>query len=412
MKRIFKSTVLFIAAFATILGGCSSPETSSAKKQYVVMLSMDGFRWDYASRVETTHLDQIAAAGVKAEYVKPVFPTKTFPNHYAMATGLYADHHGIVHNTFYCPEQEKMFTPSNRETVENGEFYHGEPIWVTAEKQGVRTASYFWVGSEADIGGVHPSVWKKYDGSVPFQARIDSVISWLNNPEDARPQLITFYFQEPDATGHRYGPDSKQIDSLVTELDALVGYLVEELEKLPFYDQINLIITSDHGMGETSSDRFVNLSQYIDKQHIEGIYGSSPVFHVDIVDHQSDSVVQSLEKADHVSVWRKNEIPERLNYGNNPRIADLVILADNSWSIGWEDISEENQIGGAHGWDNQWKDMHTIFYAMGPAFVTNHNHPPLEVVDLYPLIAEILNLKPANVDGRKERIENMLVKNK
>lgn len=399
------SLVLCLLISITFWGCVSDPQN---EKQYVVMLSMDGFRWDYAGRVQTPYLDQIANNGVKAEYVIPAFPTKTFPNHYSMATGLYPDNHGIVHNTFYCSDLGMKFTPSDRQTVENGEFYGGEPIWVTAEKQGVKTASYFWVGSEADIEGMYPSTWKKYDGSVPFKARIDSVVSWLKRPAGVRPHLITFYFQEPDVTGHRFGPDSRQIDSLVAELDALVGYLLDELQQLPFYDQINLIVTSDHGMGETSPRRFVNLANYVYDRHIEGIYGSSPVYHIDIVEDQLDSVFNVLHEIENISVWRKNEVPQRLNYGQNARVADLVVLADNSWSMGWEEPADIITIGGAHGWDNSWKDMHTVFYATGPAFKTGYVHGHIEVVDLYPLITEIMDLEARKVDGKIERITGML----
>ncbi len=216
--------ILPIALFSLVFlfTSCGSERKIPAEEQYVVMLSMDGFRWDYASRVETPWLDYIAANGVNAEYVKPAFPSKTFPNHYSMATGLYPDNHGIVDNNFTCPVNG-TYRLGDRESVENGAFYGGEPVWVTAEKQNVTAASFFWVGSEAPVQGIQPTYWKRFDGSVPFTSRMDTVISWLQLEEESRPRLVTFYFQEPDSQGHRTGPESPEIDVLVMELDSLVG---------------------------------------------------------------------------------------------------------------------------------------------------------------------------------------------
>jgi len=210
------------------------------------MLSMDGFRWDYPDIAETPNLDYIKEHGVKAQSLKPSFPTKTFPNHYTMITGLYPDHHGIIHNNFYDPEKEMYYRTSNREAVQNGEFYGGEPIWVTAENQDIITASYFWIGSEAAVRGVKPTYWKIYEHHFPYTQRIDSVIYWLELPEDERPHLITWYMDEPDSKGHRYGPESTEIKETITYLDSLVGVFLNRLQELPIHENINIIITSDH----------------------------------------------------------------------------------------------------------------------------------------------------------------------
>jgi predicted AlkP superfamily pyrophosphatase or phosphodiesterase len=370
---------------------------------------MDGFRWDYASRVETPWLDYIAERGVKAEYSQPAFPTKTFPNHYSMATGLYPDNHGIVDNNFTCPING-TFQISDRSSVENAAFYQGEPIWVTAEQQNVISASYFWVGSEAPVKGMRPTYWKRYDGNVPFTNRMDTVISWLKLEEMHRPRLITFYFQEPDSQGHATGPDSKEINQLVMQLDSLVGVFIRQLETLPYYNKINLIITSDHGMTEISSEKFIDISAYTPREWFERSHGGNPMMHVTPKDGMMDSVYSILQDVENINVWKKDEVPARLNYGKHERIEQLIILADSSWSIGWGKPRESYYTGGAHGWDNANKDMHTIFYAMGPAFKQNYKHPPIEVVDIYPLITTILGLEPAEVDGKAERVEGMLLK--
>lgn len=385
-----------------------SANRNRSREPYVVMLSMDGFRWDYASRVPTPNLDRIAAQGVMAEYVKPAFPTKTFPNHYSMATGLYPDNHGIVANNFYCPELDLVYRLGDRQSVENGAFYGGEPIWVTAQKQGMITASYFWVGSEAPIQGIQPTYWKRYDNDVPFGDRIDTVVTWLSLPVEKRPRLITFYFNEPDSQGHDFGPDAPEIDAMVMHLDSLVGVLLDKLSQLPIARQINLIVTSDHGMTPISTDRHIDLSQHVRREWFDRSHGGSPMFLLKPVEGKKEEVYRILKEVPNLSVWKSGEVPARLNYGQNPRTLDLVVLADSTWSLGWGPPRGTFFTGGNHGWDNAQKDMHTIFYAMGPAFRRNHRHPPIEVVDLYPLIARILRLQPATVDGRLERTIRML----
>ncbi len=377
-------------------------------EQYVLMLSMDGFRWDYADRVATPNLDKIAAMGVKADYVKPAFPSKTFPNHYSMATGLYPDNHGIVNNNFYCPDLDLTYRLGDRVSVENGKFYGGEPIWVTAENQGMIAASYFWVGSEAPVRGVQPTYWKRYQQSDPFEDRIDTVIYWLNLPIEQRPRLICLYFHEPDGIGHQKGPDSPEVNQAVARLDSLVGVLISKLQALPFGENINIIVTSDHGMTEVSTKKYVNLSDHVQRGWFVRTHGGNPLYSLQPKPEMADSVYRILSKVDNIHVWKTSDIPERLNYGKNPRTLDMVVLADSTWSVGWGPATARYYSGGAHGWDNAQKDMHTIFYARGPAFKTNHSHPFIEVVDLYPLIARILKLVPAQTDGRIERTLHML----
>ncbi len=384
----------------------SNSQSNEIEDNYTVVLSMDGFRWDYADRVSTPNLDFIAQNGVKADYVIPAFPTKTFPNHYTMATGLYPDNHGIVDNYFYCPDLKLRYSLGNRSAVENPDFYYGEPIWVTAENQNVTTASFFWVGSELPIQGVQPKYWKRYDHSITFEQRIDTVIYWLNLPKEKRPRLIMFYFDEPDSQGHTYGPDSQEIDVLVQRLDSLVGVLISGINELPHSKNVNLIVTSDHGMTETSMERNIDILDFIDKSLIKHYQGSNPVFSIEPIEGMLDSVYHILKNIEHIQVWKKDDIPDRLNYGKSKRIRDLIILADSSWSVQIGD-PRRYYIGG-HGWDNANKDMHTIFYAIGPDFKNNYSQPAFELVDLYPLIAKILGIKPAEIDGKLERVNSML----
>ncbi|MBN2173864.1 MAG: alkaline phosphatase family protein [Bacteroidales bacterium] len=399
-----KKFALFLIAIH-LFYGCSKRQTD--QKPYVVMLSMDGFRWDYTDKTYTPNFDKIAKMGVKAEYLKPSFPTKTFPNHYTIATGLYPDHHGIVLNSFYDPETERYYSISDREAVEDGSFYGGEPFWVTAEKQGVISGSFFWVGSEAEIDGARPTYWKKYDNSITYGQRIDSVIAWLSKPEEVRPHLILWYFDEPDHSGHEFGPDSEEIIPIIARLDSLLGVFLDKLEKLPISDQINFIVTSDHGMASVSDDRRVIFDELINMEWIEEIQGYNPNFNMKAKEGYVDSLFAQLSGIEHIKVWEAGTLPERLHYGMNPRTLDLVVMADSSWSVV---ISEDKSVGnGAHGYDNANPDMRTIFYGFGPVFKKNFISSHFDNVDIYPLICNILQLEPAINDGNFENVKNLLL---
>lgn len=374
-------------------------QTDTSHLNYVVVLSMDAFRWDYTNMTSTPTLDSITQVGVKASSLKPTFPSLTFPNHYSLATGLYPDNHGIVSNNFYDKTMDATYSIGNRKAVENGAFYDGEPIWVTAEKQGIKTASYYWVGSEAPIQGIQPAYWKKYDESIPFEDRIDTVIFWLQKPIDTRPRLIMCYFDEPDAIAHKYSPGSSEVNNMVSYLDSLVGVFIKKLNTLPHRSKIDFIIVSDHGMAPTSSERLIDLSKYLKKEWVSHSQGGNPITLIEAATNCSDSILQSLSANENLRAWKTSEIPSRLNYGKNPRTLDIVILANNTWSLSWGP-KKSSYTGGAHGYDNDEMDMHGIFFAVGPHFKAGYLHKQIEGVDLYPLLAKLLNLVPAPTDGK------------
>ena len=397
---------ILILVFTGFLFSCNSQQADERTKPYLVVLSMDGFRWDYTDYARTPNFDKIEKLGVKAKSMIPSFPTKTFPNHYTMATGLYPDNHGIVLNSFYDPEKNRHYKVSDRDAVEDGSFYGGEPIWVTAEKQGVKSASLFWVGSEAEIKGYTPSIWKQYEHKMPYGNRVDTVISWLQLPEPKRPHLIMWYFDEPDSEGHHSGPGGQKTFETVEYLDSLLGVFLNKLEQLPIAGQVNFIVTSDHGMCATSNDRAVMLNEYIDSEWVEEIQGNSPVWTVKAKVGFESQLAESLWNIEHISVWPSGQVPDRLHYGHNPRTLDFVVVADSAWSVFYN--STGLYFGGAHGYDNRNTDMHTIFYGTGPAFRNNYSQPTFTNVSLYPLMCEILELEAAPNDGRLEDIEGML----
>jgi alkaline phosphatase D len=297
----------------------------------------------------------------------------------------------------------------DREAVENGAFYGGEPIWVTAEKQGLKTASFYWVGSEAPVDGTYPSRWKKYDHHFPYEARVDSVITWLSLPKKERPRLITWYYPEPDEVAHMNSPESEKTKIKLEYLDSLVGDFRQKLSQLPIADQINIIVTADHGMTRISGDKWIYFEDYIQPTWLDTSLGSTPVWMFDAKEGFEDSVYQNLNRAEHLNVWKKDSIPDTLHYGKNSRVMDIVVTPDLHWSIGWgAKRYPTSMIGGAHGYDPRLKDMHAIFYASGPAFKHGYVHPTVENVNIYPLIAKILNLNPAKTDGKLENVSRML----
>jgi alkaline phosphatase D len=376
---------------------------------YVLLVSFDGFRADYLDWYPTPQFHRVAEAGVRADGLIPVFVTKTFPNHYSIATGMYVENHGLIGNRFFAPDLKAMYQISDRATVEDGRFYGGEPIWVTAEKQGIRTASYFWVGSEAPISGIRPSIWKRYHQSDPFEARIDSVATWFQLPPERRPHLVLLYFHEPDETGHNYGPRSPETKAEVQDLDRVLDLLVKRMRALPIADSLNLILVSDHGMAAIDPAREIHLDREIDLSGLK-IEGSNPyAFIYGGSEERLKALVQQLKGVDHITFYRKEDIPDRWHFRENERIKQVLILADEGWSLFWEPRKALTRPGGTHGFDNALRSMEGLFIADGPAFKDGYRRPHLENVDIYPLIAHILGLKPyPGIDGKLTRVQDVL----
>lgn len=408
-------TLCLAIAVITLAIACQKKDSNSPTKQqtaynteapYLIVVSLDGFRWDYADHLSTPNLDYIAANGVKAESLIPSFPTITFPNHYTLATGLYPDHHGLIYNRFYDPKLDKRYSPADRSAVEDPRFYGGEPMWNTAEKQGVKAAAFYWPGSEAPVNGRYASIWKKYDHTFPFEQRVDSVISWLNLPEAKRPHLVNAYFPEPDGHGHAFGPDAQETKDQVEEMDRIVGLLIQKIQTLPIANKVNLIVLSDHGMCGISKDRWVVLNEKVKESWVEHVNSNNPVLSLVAKEGCQDSIFNALSEFEHIKYWAPKDIPARLNFGSNYRIGDVVVLADSAWSVDYDNKSVPKS--GTHGFDNANTDMHAIFYAMGPAFKKGYTQPTFKNVSIYPLVSKILNITPAPNDGNIQEVEGML----
>ena len=378
----------------------------------VVLVSVDGFRNDYLDRYASPNLHRVIARGVRAPLV-PVFPTKTFPNHYSIVTGLLPEHHGIVENTMYDPVFDAVFRISDTIAVTDGRWWGGEPLWVTAQRQGQIAAAFFWPGTEAPIKGVRPRYWTRYDTRVPDSTRVRQVLDWLTLPDSVRPTFVTLYFSEVDHAGHESGPDSPGLAAAVLQVDSAIGLLLDGIEARALAATVNLIIVSDHGMSPTSTDRVIALDDYIAPPLLGRLTGGNPLMGLWPVPGMEDSVYRTLRgKHPHLSVWKRQDIPDRFHYRAHRRIPPVVLLADIGWSltVTRRDLVEhpERFRGGAHGYDDTVSVMRAIFLAQGPAFRSGVAVSAFRNVHIYDLIASILGLTPAPNDGSKDSTMTLL----
>ncbi len=385
--------------------GLNSSVFSQEKAKYLLVISYDGFRWDYPNKTSTPIFDSIEKNGGRIKYSEPCFPSKTFPNHYSMATGLHPDNHGLVLNSFFCPKLDAEYRISDRNAVRNGAFYGGEPIWVAAEKQGVKTATLFWVGSEARINGYSPTYFNYYNQKLSNSARIDTLKQWLMLPDSKRPRLIMLYHHEPDKSGHNYGPESDEIISVVADMNRFTGRIMNTIKSLNLQDSINIVITSDHGMAQLSPDRTVMINKYVNSSLVKRVFGGNPVYYYTAKEGKYNELYKQLKSVPHAIVWKRRDIPKRLVLGKNSRIGDFVLLADSSWSLYRK---KPRYSAGTHGYDPQNRDMSAVFYAIGPSIKRGSKSEWMKNVDLYPLMAYLLSIKVDKTDGDLEHLKPLL----
>lgn len=401
MKKI--SLILFFFC-ALLLGSCSeSDKKTQSQDLSTVIVSLDGFRWDYVDSYNTPHLEEMAKKGVSATMI-PSFPASTFPNHYTLATGLTPNHHGIVHNTFWDDKLQKMYAINDDKTRFDPQFYQGEPIWVTAQQQNRKVACIYWVASDVKIKDTYPDYYLKWSNKrLSFDERIDKAIELLSQNPENRPHLIMLYMEEPDATGHKYGPSSEEIKTKTREMDKHIGYLMNRISKLPHNKQINLIVTSDHGMTDISDERVVSVSKYLDSAWYDKIAGTNPTSIYSKKEHREE-IFNALKDIPHIHVWKKEDIPSHLDYSTNHRIGDILVAPE----LGWQFTDTPRKQQGAHGYFPEEKDMQVPFRAYGPSFKENYIHTDIVNTDIYLLLSKILEIKPALTDGKEERILEIL----
>ena len=377
---------LFVAVFLSLL-------FSSGNDKYTLIISFDGFRYDYLDKVDTPHFDKLKKGGVSSSLI-PIFPSLTFPNHYSIATGSYADEHKILGNTFYSKSLDKKYSMSDSKSVQNGEFYGMEPIWVTAEKNNLISATYYWIGSEAKIRDYRPSIYKEYDGSVSFKSRVDSVVSWYSASKDKRPNLTMLYFSEPDYTGHSHGPDSKEINLSIIEMDNLLGYIISQLKELEIYEKLDIIIVSDHGMTDVSEDRLILLDQHINLKDFDMIL-SPAIAHLKLKDESKAGQLHIYKDIYKANVYNRENFPKEYHFLNND-FPDYIIIADIGWTITTSSKikQKKNFPAGMHGYDSKFTSMHGVFFASGPSFKQNIVVDSFENINIYPIICKTLEITP------------------
>jgi len=389
-----------------LMSGCattpemSAPVAAEAKAELprtVILVSIDGFRPEYLNRGITPNLSQLAAEGASGA-MKPSFPTITFPNHYTLVTGLHPDHHGIVGNNMRDAELGS-FSLGNRAAVTDRRWWDdGEPIWVTAEKQGVVTGTMFWPGSEADVRGVRPTHWAVFEQAMPGDVRVDRLLSWLDLPEGQRPRLTTLYFDLVDTMGHHHGPNSQEAEDAVKATDASIGRLMQGLKDRGMEKDAVVIVVSDHGMADVSPDRVSYIDDLVPADAFSVVY-SGPVGFINASEGREAEVAGALVgKHPHMECWRKGEIPARFALGTHRRVTDFVCLAENNWVVATR-ARPLTRAGGAHGYDNEWADMQAVFIAHGHGVVAGRQLQNLDSVDVQPLLGRLLGIEVPKGDG-------------
>ena len=389
-------------------GGANALETLD--KPYVVLVSFDGFRHDYLARYDTPSFDHVAHTGGGADALIPVYPSLTFPSHYSIATGLYPERHGIVGNRFFDPGRGEAYHYLNTSTVQDGTWYGGEPIWVTAETQGMVAAAMLFVGTEAAVGGVRPTFWTPYDTRGSHRQRVDQVVAWLSLPAHARPHLITLYFSAVDGAGHDAGPASPAVEDAVRQVDNALGRLLDGLGMLPYGDQVSVVLVSDHGMGSVDPGLVTDLGEIADLRntHVVVTGPGANLFvggDADRARTVRDDINDGLRGG---RAYLRDEVPEALRYRADPRIGDVVVVAEPGAMIGMGGSSPPPP--GMHGWDPRHPDMHGIFLATGPEIAPGRRVGPVESVHIYPFLARLLHLTPhPDIDGDLSVLAPLLV---
>ena len=390
--------------------------SESAARPPLIVISLDGFRAEYYNRGLSPTLLALGQSGVHATAMRPSFPSVTEPNHYTLMTGLYPDHHGIVDNTMVDPAMPGMnFGGPHTEGTDNDPRWWNEatPLWVTAQREGLKTASSYWPGDEAVVQGASPTYLQERPKPRPLlfnmDKQVDAVLGWLDLPADKRPALIRLHLDDVDLMGHLYGPDSPEANKAIAKVDAAVGRLVEGLKTRGLYDAVNIVVVSDHGMTSVSLDRTIYLDDLIDLSHVK-----TPAYWaaagIDPLPGYETEVGKALVGSHaHMHCWEEANIPARLHYGTNRRVPQIVCLAELGWSISTRaEIKLFPPLRGNHGYDPAEPQMAALFLAHGPAFKSGVTLPVFPNVDVYPMLAKVLGVRALKNDGHLSGVKAAL----
>ncbi|XP_066215389.1 bis(5'-adenosyl)-triphosphatase ENPP4 isoform X2 [Saccopteryx leptura] len=400
---MFNMKLLVILLFYGLINACRGNNSSHTLPPKLLLVSFDGFRADYLQNYEFPHLQNFIKEGVLVEHVENVFITKTFPNHYSIVTGLYEESHGIIANSMYDVITKKHFSDFN----DRDPFWWNEaiPIWVTNELQGNRSsAAAMWPGTDIPIHNTTPSYFMNYSSSVSFEERLNNITMWLRN-SDPPVTFATLYWEEPDASGHKYGPeDKKNMSKVLKEVDDLIGDLVYKLKMLGLWENLNVIITSDHGMAQCSQDRLINLDLCIDPSDYT-LIDLSPVAAILPKINKTEVYNKLKNCSSHMNVYLKEDIPARFHYQHNDRIQPVLLVADEGWTI----ALNKSSLKCDHGYDNSLPSMHPFLAAHGPAFRKGYKQSTINNVDIYPMMCHVLGLEPHPNNGTLSHTKCLLV---
>ncbi|GLT47826.1 hypothetical protein SLA2020_214880 [Shorea laevis] len=379
------------------------------ERPVVLLISSDGFRFGYQFKTPTPNIHRLIANGTEAEMgLIPVFPSLTFPNHYSIATGLYPAYHGIINNHFVDPDTGETFSMGSHEP----KWWLGEPLWETVANHGLKAATYFWPGSEVKKGSwtCPEKLCKFYNGSVPFEERVDTVLSYFDLPSSEIPVFMTLYFEDPDHQGHQVGPDDPEITEAVARIDRMIGRLIDGLEKRGVFEDVSVIMVGDHGMVGTCDKKLIFLDDLapwigISKDWVQSY---SPLLAIrpppgyapsDVVAKMREGLESGkVDNGKNLKVFLKEELPSRLHYVASDRISPIIGLIEEGFKVE-QKRSKRQECGGAHGYDNAIFSMRTIFIGHGPQFSRGQKVPSFENVQIYNLVTSILKIQGAPNNG-------------
>jgi arylsulfatase A-like enzyme len=421
IPRLFLTMALSLItpalSFGGQTGGAGSGGVNAAEqldKPYLLLVSIDGFRWDFADLQDTPAIDRIAENGLKAQALQPAFPTLTFPSHFTIATGVRPASHGIVANEFPNEDGSRWYQYKDRSSVQDGQWYLAEPVWVTAEKQGMVTAAYFFVGTEADVAGVRPTHWRPFDASISGEERVTQVLGWLSEPPETRPHLITLYFEEVDNHTHWSGPGSAESLQAIRHVDAQIQLLLDGIEDLAHGNEVYVLLVSDHGQASYNPEEpTLVLDRIIDLEGTRSVEGGPYVFI-----HFEEADVNRAERMrdvinEHWTCGRAmlpTQTPPAWKMGSSARYPDLIVLADPGCSVLSTADKQIKISTGDHGWSPEMPEMRGIFYAMGPRIPRGIKIGVVDTTDIYPFMLSILGLPaPHAMEGDPDKLPSLLL---
>lgn len=409
--RLRLSGLAWLAAVLSLAGCATPPPRTAPEPVSVLLISIDGLAASALGRGNTPHLDRLAADGVRAQRMNPSYPVLTFPNHFTLVTGKRPDRHGMIHNSMR-DEAIGRFRVADVAAGADSRWWQAEPIWITAEKNGLAAATWAWPGNAAEIQGLRARRAVPYSPQVSPAERADQVAGWLTEPVATRPRLATLYFENVDTVGHDHGPGAAETQATVREVDAAIGRILDALESKGLRERTDVLVVSDHGMAEVRMDQYIALEDMATIEQAEAFSTGQVIGFTPNPGHQADAERRLLGRHRHYQCWRKQDLPPRWHYGRHPRVPAIVCQMDEGWNAlpaaQLQELPAAERNRGSHGYDPALPSMGAVFVAAGPHFRKGSLLAPFDNVDVYPLLARLLDITPAPNDGTAQTFDAVL----